>query len=1007
MASSPPPDRVLALLDERLRDNRQIDLGLGAVAGHIAVLPPQQGLVEARQLLVKRAVDLQAAVADVSATIQRLRGLELVVRFTEAGWATRRDELMAACGVDAVHGLAEWLDDWFTALAALRLDAVDRLVSLEPSLPPGTGMLVRRCRATSAALDSRDWDVAAPLLETGARGVAVGSDSVPSTSVRRDLWVLLVRLALAVERPDDARSALAEASRAGGGPILDALAERLKSLDSSGGPVRGDLMTIGGSSEDALLELARVVNITAGASGSSDLRIDTGMTAARTAIASAPSLDGADEQVARLLDPVPAEIYLALAERALLEDAPDLAERSLARVTTTALNAAVRGEAYDQLAILARRAGDGERERTQRLAAAKAWDSAERPDRILASTDALITLDPGHAEARCLAAGSLSQLSWNAPKEVALPQLRRALEILEPVAEIVDSQANQLADPDWLRAWALCAESLVRVRLADFDGEHQADQRWRALLAAMRAVAVRPTKNWVWTATADAAYANRMWSLAELAAREASRLDPSRETSAEHVRALANLGEFTRALEVLGEPGSPFEWSMQAHVHIHLGQPAVAAAVFDAHPPLPDFRWARLSNVNALLLVGRRDEAVAAAKDLDASMRARLTETGVRSTSARLALIVGNDERAETLSEEVRANGEHDSDFDLAVIRTVQGRESEAATLFASYVRDFTSLDDVACWENIDRHLLSLVLADRGIPHPDLSEAQGELDALRTRLAARRDPVAELDLTESDGADGTAVAAAKEVGRTIVELAREDLVGDTAGANPLVAGQLDDESVINEDLLRGASSSGVTAEAVSVVRSLTGDPALGSLAQVVSAGLDPEPAAADVAPAAPQPFALSTELPPSWFATVTNPTEQHELFLRHLPAMRLTSAAVVPAVSVSTDAALEPGGYRVLVHDDVVEEGILTVGRRLLPESALALLSKEHIQGVAREEQPALREIGEVSIPAPEGGEQTLAALLSVSPVEAVVRRLEAAASASAVAQAPIDLRDT
>ncbi len=41
-----------------------------------------------------------------------------------------------------------------------------------------------------------------------------------------------------------------------------------------------------------------------------------------------------------------------------------------------------------------------------------------------------------------------------------------------------------------------------------------------------------------------------------------------------------------------------------------------------------------------------------------------------------------------------------------------------------------------------------------------------------------------------------------------------------------------------------------------------------------------------------------------------------------------------------------------------------------------------------------LREIGEVTIPDSEGGERTLAGLLSLSPLETVVRRLEAAAAA-------------
>ncbi len=736
-------------------------------------------------------------------------------------------------------------------------------------------------------------------------------------------------------------------------------------------------MAIGAGSPDALLELARVVNITAGVSGSSDLRVDTGMTAARTAIAAAESLDEADEQVARLLDPVPAEIYLALAERALATDEPDLAKRSLEHATTTALNEAVRGEAHDQLAALAQHAGDGEQERTERLAAAIAWDRAERADRALASAAALVVLDPQHAEARCRVASSLILLSWATPKEIALPQLRRALEVNEPVAAIVEAQALQLTDRDWLRAWALWNEGSARRRLAAFDGEPRADHRWRALLAALRTVAVVPTNGSMWTGLADAAFELDLLSMAELAAGKATRLDPSRDKIAQHVRALANLGEFERALDVLGDPTNPFEWNMQAHVRVRLGQARTAAAVFDAHRPEPDSQWARLSHVTSLLLVDRRAEAVAAAKDLDASLRARLSETEIRSVAARESLILGNDERVEALTTDLRASGEHNSDFELAVVRTVQGRHLDAASLFASYVRSFTSQDDVACWEHIDLDVLALVLADRGDPLPDLSEAQRELDELRTRSVARRDPLAELDLADSDGADDTSVAAAKDVGRTIVAVAGDDLQAVEAGIGRLdaalggvptgplrrVAGRtaasaagrgrrscrggrpLRRRDAACERTPRGGADEHRRPAACGVTGRCGPEGGLcGALSSRRPQSRVVRPARGESARSrtarrrcrvCSEQCALSTQLPPSWFAAVRTPTEQHELFLRHFPEMRLVIAATIPGIHVSTDAALEPSGYRVLVHDDVVEVGTLPIGRRLLPGGAL------------------------------------------------------------------------
>src|SRR3954447_15103510 len=184
MAEPVTPSGLLAALDGGLRDERGIDLGLADAAQRLMALSPSKGVLEARRLLLRRVSDLQACVTDVSDAIQRLKELQQVVRFTEAGWPERQEELTDACERDAVRGLAQWLDDWFTALAAMRLDACQRLVSMSEALPGGTEVLLRRCRATAAALaeeatrDADWWPVAAPLIYSGARGLRVGKETV-------------------------------------------------------------------------------------------------------------------------------------------------------------------------------------------------------------------------------------------------------------------------------------------------------------------------------------------------------------------------------------------------------------------------------------------------------------------------------------------------------------------------------------------------------------------------------------------------------------------------------------------------------------------------------------------------------------------------------------------------------------------------------------------------------------------------------------------------------------
>ena len=143
-----------------------------------------------------------------------------------------------------------------------------------------------------------------------------------------------------------------------------------------------------------------------------------------------------------MLEPVPAEIHLALAERALAEHDTDLARESFRLATIAGANEAVRGEAYDQLAALARDGGDRDEERSGRLAAATAWGQASRPDRALASAEHWLEVDNEDPDARCRAGLSLVQLAWTAEAPDAVAWLRRALVEIEPVHAIVQARSG-------------------------------------------------------------------------------------------------------------------------------------------------------------------------------------------------------------------------------------------------------------------------------------------------------------------------------------------------------------------------------------------------------------------------------------------------------------------------------------------------------------------------------------------------------------------------------------
>ena len=177
-----------------------IDVGLEQLAEQLTTSRPD--LAKARRALVQRITDLQRAAEEVSATVARLRYLEGVVGLTEEGWSARRTELLDAMASGARSGLDAWLGDYFHAVATGRMEAVERLRSLESSLPDGSDVLARRCRATVEALRSTWWEVAAPLLAAGADGIrGAGDREVPSRPVRHLLELVLVRLALGHDPP--------------------------------------------------------------------------------------------------------------------------------------------------------------------------------------------------------------------------------------------------------------------------------------------------------------------------------------------------------------------------------------------------------------------------------------------------------------------------------------------------------------------------------------------------------------------------------------------------------------------------------------------------------------------------------------------------------------------------------------------------------------------------------------------------------------------------------------
>jgi hypothetical protein len=149
------------------------------------------------------------------------------------------------------------------------------------------------------------------------------------------------------------------------------------------------------------------------------------------------------------------------------------------------------------------------------------------------------------------------------------------------------------------------------------------------------------------------------------------------------------------------------------------------------------------------------------------------------------------------------------------------------------------------------------------------------------------------------------------------------------------------------------------------------------------------------APAEPSDdWQLRVELPPSWFAQTSDVVNEHPLFQRYLPELRLRSTATIPPVKISTDEDLEPDGYRVIVLEELVEEETVPFRWRLLSIDALDLLPDQIREFATPVDEPSLRPFGGVKVPEARFEEGDLGSMLSVSALEAVTRRLGIAADA-------------
>lgn len=288
-----------------------VDEGLEQVAERLDVEELDPGVLqEAIASLRTQAESLRTSAEDVERAQASITHLAAVLKFSEERWPVRKRELAALFADDPDRGLRELLGEWYEAISQGRTAAADQFLELE--LPAGGELLLDRMSTVSLALRQANWQAAQAILRLGADGMLVGGHTVPAARVRRDVRLVLIRLALLESMFDAAEQDLGEIDT-DPTPAVVALRTRWRRLQGLT-DTDDDLGFLG---REAAADLDVATELIAKARA--DDQREVALNAARVAVDAIPALFDVEEDLASPTRDTPAEIWLAVGERALRE----------------------------------------------------------------------------------------------------------------------------------------------------------------------------------------------------------------------------------------------------------------------------------------------------------------------------------------------------------------------------------------------------------------------------------------------------------------------------------------------------------------------------------------------------------------------------------------------------------------------------------------------------------------------------------------------------------------
>jgi len=980
-------------------------------------------------VVAREQASLARAQADLAALLDDLRVDAAWTGQSGLDWGEESRRLTDVFRTDPREGLTSWLQ---LVVASLLYDQRIPAELLDADLPSFTDVLVDRVRQLRVGLEERTWEDCG-LLRRLADDEGLGEALAFGAAERGQLAALVARVALVSGRAEEVDRWLAKATDLGAPRGVVALIEAARDRR------RGDHAAASAALQDArdgdapAIELLVEEAWQAVAVGPAD-QIDTSSIDGE--VWSLPSVAAAHDELARMIEPVLPEIWVAVARRHLADsdvkratDALDRARRGVPddHRPTTALNGTI-GEL--NLALLEAGPAAPDELTTALVATASSFVDAGQHDRAIDLLDRALSLTPDHPPALVLEAESKRLRSIGAADADLAGQLGEVLANLDRVPLRAGQDDT---------TWALSVRAAAELTLSDrLDGETWR-HRWQALDAASWAVAFGPTTAYRWGQLSQVAQELGLYRLAHLAGETWLRLVPGSadrsEATVNQAIVIANEGELRDAQEMIAVVDA------DGFVHRLIG-----AALGNVRGLVDLLAPRALSSAVALepgewywLLLGQlalEEGRVPAFAEL-ALERARRRPGSLVWRDAELVALLAlgrwaeADERARALAEiSAVARPDGASSHALAALAAhLAGRTDLAA--FEHTIDLAMSAAEGGLWEHVLRPTLPRLATAAGRPVGD--DALGRLDqrfAERMERLRRRTLDDELSDDSYDHACPELAAQVRSVARAVCDLRGGDLrrLLDAAavGPHPGVTSP-DDDTLLRDQanaavkVLRsvGLVESLESCDAASVEQlvrdllhtdSVDADVRLNSsrlaparraevgvtLVGIAGEADDPDAASARFvlgylgwpdfpAPSLSEPDEVGIdstaddviELPTSRFAGVGDPVHDDPLFVEVIPLLRRFRP--LPSLTIQASDELEPDGYRILRLEVERERGVAPGDARWSD------------QGVAAIDIWPRREAGAPGSPwvaVEVGASDPLGELCTASTDEMVVRRL-------------------